>query len=242
MKSRWLELARKFGIDDASAESVWFDLVAAYGADGRFYHNLTHVQHALHIAVQLQEVAQLEKANAEAQSRREKREKNLPRNLRKFAKSVDIIAVQLAIWFHDVVYDPRRSDNEAQSAAYAERVLRLLGVPDEMLAKVSNLILATKGHEAPTPNANVFVILDADLAILSAPPDQYDAYAHAIRQEYSFVPDEAYRAGRTAVLQKFLARAPFYFTEWMREWGDTAVYQNLSRELAELNKRNTEGH
>jgi predicted metal-dependent HD superfamily phosphohydrolase len=212
MKSRWLELARKCGIDDASAESVWFDLAAAYGADGRFYHNLHHIQYALDIADQLQEVA------------------------------LDFTAVQLAIWFHDVVYDPRRSDNEAQSAAYAERVLRRLGVPDEMLAKVSNLILATKSHEASQPDPNIFVILDADLAILSAPPEQYDAYARAIRQEYSFVLDEQYRVGRTAVLQKFLARSPFYFTEKMQVWGDTAVAENLGRELLELKKRNTEGH
>lgn len=77
-------------------------------------------------------------------------------------------------------------------------------------------------------------MLDADLAILSAPPEQYAAYAQAIRQEYGFVPDEAYGVGRTAVLQKFLARSPFYFTEWMRGAGDTAVQANLLRELAQL--------
>ena len=211
MKSRWLRLAREVGIKGESAEEIWHGFVAAYGADGRFYHNLNHIQHTLDIADQLRDEA------------------------------VDFTAVQLALWFHDVVYDPRRGDNEAQSAAYAERVLRPLGVLDEMLVEVTNLILATKSHEAPKPDPNIFVILDADLAILSAPPAQYDAYARAIRQEYSFVPDEQYVAGRTAVLQKFLARSPFYFTEWMREKGETAVTQNLNRELEGLKKRNTEG-
>lgn len=212
MKSRWLRLAREVGIKGESAEEIWRGFVAAYGVDGRFYHNLTHIQHTLDIAEQLQNVA------------------------------VDFTAVQLALWFHDVVYDPRRSDNEAQSAAYAERVLRPLGVPDTLLAIVSDLILATKNHEAPRPDPNIFVILDADLAILSAPPAQYDAYAKAIRLEYSFVPDEQYVVGRTAVLQKFLARSPFYFTEQIQGVGDTAVNQNLNRELAGLKKRNAEGH
>ena len=213
MRVRWLSLAHSLGIVEPAAEAVWADLAAAYGEDGRFYHNLIHIKHALGVAEQLREVA------------------------------VDFTAVQLALWFHDVVYDPRRSDNEAESAAYAERVLRPLGVPDDLLTKVRQLILATKSHEAPDDNPDVRVMLDADLAILSAPPEQYDAYAQAIRQEYSFVPDEAYRVGRTAVLQTFLARSPFYFTEWMRERGrDTAVYENLNRELLELKKRNTEIH
>ncbi len=212
MNRRWLRLARHLAIEAEAAQQVWHGLATAYGADGRFYHNLTHIQHTLDIAEQLQNVA------------------------------VDFAAVQLALWFHDVVYDPRRNDNEAQSAAYAERVLRPLCVPDTLLATVSDLILATKSHEAPRPDPNIFVILDADLAILSAPPAQYDAYAKAIRLEYSFVPDEQYVVGRTAVLQKFLARSPFYFAEWMRERGDTAVNQNLNRELAGLKKQNTERH
>ncbi|WP_420644635.1 hypothetical protein [Candidatus Leptofilum sp.] len=204
MKSRWLVLTRDLGIEDDAAANVWERLAAAHGADGRFYHNLTHIEYTLDVAEQLREVA------------------------------VDFTAVQLAIWFHDVVYDPRRSDNEAESAAFAERVLRPLGVPDEMLAKVRQLILATKTHETAVADLDVWVMLDADLAILSAPSEQYDAYAQAIRQEYSFVPDEAYGVGRTAVLQKFLARSPFYFTEQMQEWGDTAVAANLTRELTQL--------
>ncbi len=203
MNKRWLTLARHLAIELEAAEQVWPGLVAAYGADGRFYHNLTHIQHALDIADQLQNVA------------------------------TDFTAVQLAIWFHDVVYDPRRSDNEAQSAAFAERVLRPLGVSEATLAKVADLILATKSHKTAGLDPNLFVILDADLAILCASPAQYDTYARAIRQEYSFVPDEVYRAGRTAVLHRFLARSPFYFTDWMRQQ-DTAVYKNLKRELDSL--------
>ena len=210
MITQWISLADELGLERQAAEAVWQALVAAYEADGRFYHNLTHIEHALNVAEQLKAVA------------------------------VDFTAVQLAIWFHDVVYDPRRSDNEAESAEYAERVLRPLGVSDELLAKVRTLILATKTHEA-VADPNVWVMLDADLAILSAPPEQYDAYARAVRQEYSFVPEAQYVLGRTAVLQTFLARSPFYFTEQMQERGDTAVYENLGRELAALKKRNAEG-
>ena len=212
MQVRWLQFAGTLGIRLKAAEAIWLDLAEAYGEDGRIYHTLIHIQHAWGIANQLQSVA------------------------------TDFTAVQLAIWFHDVVYDPRRSDNEAQSAAYTRRVLQPLGVAEDLLDTVADLILATKNHETAVPDPNKFVVIDADLAVLSAPPQQYDAYARAIRREYSFVPDEAYRAGRTAVLRRFLARSPFYFTEWMRERGDTAAQQNLSRELAQLENWDTERH
>ncbi|GJM41221.1 MAG: hypothetical protein DHS20C20_15030 [Ardenticatenaceae bacterium] len=204
LQKRWLQLAAELRVNELDAVEIWLGLVAAYEQDGRFYHNLQHIEHTLGVAEQLKHVA------------------------------TDFTAVQLALWFHDVVYDPRRSDNEAESAAYAETVLRPLGVPNALLDKVRELILATKTHETAVANPDVWVMLDADLAILSAPPDEYDAYAKAIRQEYSFVPDEAYVVGRTAVLQKFLVRSPFYFTEQMRRVGDTAVAANLIREVAHL--------
>ena len=210
MKTRWLGLADALGIEETAAHEIWLQLTTAYGADGRFYHNLNHIQHALEIADKLQDMA------------------------------TDFTAVQLALWFHDVVYDPHQTDNEAQSAAYAQRVLRPLGVSERILNRASGLILATKSHQTTTDDRNTFVMLDADLAILGAPPAQYDAYARAIRQEYSFVPDAAYRQGRTAVLQRFLARSPFYFTEWMRVRFDTAVTQNLTRELERIATEDTE--
>jgi len=204
---RWLHLASEVGIRGESAGEVWRGLAAEYRADGRFYHNLNHIQHMLDIADQLKDVAE------------------------------DFTAVQLAIWFHDVVYDPQRSDNEAQSAVYAERVLQPLGVSDETLSKVSDLILVTKTHEGAAANPDVSVMLDADLAILGSADAEYDSYAQAIRLEYGFVPEKEYCIGRTAVLQRFLTRSPFYFTAWMREQFETAVIPNLTREIKQLEAR-----
>lgn len=204
MRSRWLHLAQLLGMAEIAAEQVWGKLAVSYGANGRFYHNLSHIEEMLDVAEQLRDVAE------------------------------DFTAVQLAIWFHDVIYDPRRSDNEAQSAAHAVQILHPLGVSGAMLSKVSDLILATKSHETAVNDSDYFVLLDADLAILGAGPKQYQAYAQAIRREYSFVPDAAYRAGRTAVLQRFLARSPFYFTKWMRQNREDAVIRNLTWEIERL--------
>lgn len=139
-------------------------------------------------------------------------------------------AVQLAVWYHDAVYDPKATDNEERSSDWAERDLKAWGVPQ--WAAVQGLILATKhtAAEPDTPDASAF--LDADLAILGSAEVRYQRYAADIRREYDWVPDNAYRAGRRAVLEGFLTRERIYRTDTMREEGEAAARRNLTAELA----------
>jgi predicted metal-dependent HD superfamily phosphohydrolase len=161
-------------------QALWLDVVARYGENGRFYHTLPHIQHVLIL-------------------------------LAPFANQVrDWTALQLAAWYHDIIYDPRASNNEEQSAAYATAVLRPLALPPATLNRVQQLILATKNHQAPPNDTDAQLLLDADLAILAANQVDYTKYAWAIRQEYGFVPEAAYRQGRTAVLHHFLSRPQLY--------------------------------
>ncbi|MCA9959592.1 MAG: hypothetical protein KC443_11190, partial [Anaerolineales bacterium] len=104
--------------------------------------------------------------------------------------------VQFAAWFHDVIYDPRRSDNEERSAAFAATALRQLTVPQPLIERVAQLIICTQTHQPPPGDEEAMALLDADLAILGAETAVYDRYAAAIRQEYAHVPEEAYRYGR----------------------------------------------
>ncbi len=116
----------------------------------------------------------------------------------------------LATWYHDAVYDPRAGDNEARSADLARRDLTGLGVGADRVDRVAGLVLATRDHRAADPDAAVLV--DADLAILAVPAGDYAAYVAAVRAEYGFVPEAAWRAGRAAVLAGFLARPRLFAT------------------------------
>jgi len=144
----------------------------------------------------------------------------------------DLPAAQLAVWYHDAVCDPKATDNEERSADWAESDLKAWGVP--RWAAVRALILATKhtATEPSTPDAAAF--LDADLAILGAAEVRYQRYAADIRREYEWVPDEAYRAGRRAVLEGFLNRERIYRTAVMSEEGEESARRNLTAELAGL--------
>jgi predicted metal-dependent HD superfamily phosphohydrolase len=131
--------------------------------------------------------------------------------------------VELAAWFHDAVYDPRSSDNEARSAAYADDVLTRLGAPRDVIDEVQRLIALTAGHTVAEGDVDGRRLIDADLAILGAPPERYDRYARDVRAEYGHLDDEVWRAGRRAVLERLLTAAE-----------DERARSNLARELAAL--------
>lgn len=136
--------------------------------------------------------------------------------------------VVLAAWYHDAVYDPRAGDNEERSAALAAEQLGGLGVDP---AEVVRLVLLTRDHAVAPGDRNGALLCDADLSILAASGAEYDAYARAVREEYAFVPDDAFRAGRAAILQKLLDLPALFHVN--PQWEEPAR-ANLRRELAAL--------
>nr|WP_256488099.1 phosphohydrolase [Deinococcus sp. HSC-46F16] len=115
----------------------------------------------------------------------------------------------LAVWGHDLIYDPRAGDNEARSAAVFGEWLAAQGADMDLIPEVRALILATRHTDPPSTRAGALLV-DADLSILGADPATFAAYDRAIRQEYSFVPEKAYRMGRAQVLRSFLDRDRIY--------------------------------
>ncbi|MFB6705666.1 hypothetical protein ACFCW6_13230 [Streptomyces sp. NPDC056333] len=150
--------------------------------------------------------------------------------------AADPDAVRLAAWFHDAVYRPDRSENEERSAALAERALPEAGVPDDITAEVARLVRLTVTHDPAAGDTNGEVLCDADLAILAAAPKEYAEYAAQVREEYGFVPDDAFRDGRAAVLRQLLGlprlfRTPHGIAQW-----EPRARQNLLTELELLTR------
>ena len=148
--------------------------------------------------------------------------------------ATDPDAVRLATWFHDVVYDPRRPDNEEASAALAETTLAALTVPVETITEVARLIRLTTSHEPAAEDRNGALLCDADLAILAAPPSAYRRYAEAVRAEYGHVDEAAFRAGRAAVLRRLLARPTLFSLPSAREEWEKRARINMAIELSVL--------
>lgn len=184
------------------------DLVQAYTAADRHYHDLRHIEALLALA----------RDHADALFDRD--------------------VVEAAIWFHDAIYDTHRDDNEARSADLA--VARLSGAasPDR-IARIAMMIRATAGHVVPDLShapaaADCAVFLDLDLAILGGTPADFAASQHDVRQEYAWVPEPQWVAGRRRVLQAFLSRPAIYATPMFRATHEARARQNLANALAAL--------
>lgn len=144
---------------------------------------------------------------------------------------VDWDAVRLAAWFHDAVYRPERSENEERSAALAERALPELGIGDACTAEVARLVRLTASHDPAPDDHNGAALCDADLAVLAGSPEQYAAYAAAVREEYVFVPDRDFRAGRAGVLRQLLDMENLFRTSYGKAQWERVARRNLTTEL-----------
>ncbi len=139
-----------------------------------------------------------------------------------------------AIWWHDAVYDPAAADNEARSAELARHDLRELDATLHERDEVARLIRLTAGHAVEAEDRLGEIVVSIDLAILGAPPAEYDTYAAAVRAEYAHLSDEAWRTGRPRVLQHFLDAAVIFPDPDLRARFETQARANLAREIAEL--------
>lgn len=178
-------------------------LLACYAEPHRHYHSMQHLRECL---------ALLDRLALQAQSAAQ---------------------VEMALWFHDAIYDTGRHDNEQRSADWARQSAIDLGVDPGQAQRIADLILVTR-HDAVPADADAALLVDIDLAILGAAPARFDEYERQVREEYHQVPDADFRRGRAAILQQFLARETLYSTPECRSWFEAAARDNLRRSIAHL--------
>lgn len=139
---------------------------------------------------------------------------------------------ELAVWLHDLVYDPRAADNEARSADLAAGWLAEAGVAAARSERVRALILATR-HTAPPEEHDARYVVDADLSILGAAPSDFDRYEVQVREEYRFRSEAEWREGRARLLRGFLDHPRLFLTPEFSVFEGPAR-ANLSRSIARL--------
>jgi predicted metal-dependent HD superfamily phosphohydrolase len=156
------------------------------------------------------------------------------------AEIADPVAVELAVFFHDLVYEPQGSANEVESIAEFAKFAKEVGVGENLLRDVSKMVEATISHALGEVEAekrgDLELFLDFDLEVLSRSWDEYEVYAGQIRKEYECYDDEAYIAGRIKVLESFLQRERVYFSEWFHREKEEVAKTNLRREIELLGR------
>lgn len=136
--------------------------------------------------------------------------------------------VEIALWFHDAVYDTARADNERRSADWARTAGACGGVAPDVVARIESLVMVTR-HSGVPADADEQLLVDIDLAILGASEARFAEYGQQIRDEYAHVPEALFRDKRRAILTAFLARDRLYGTRHFHDRLEAAARANLAR-------------
>ncbi len=203
LKDIFLALAGQCPTDPQLPLRCWQEIEAAYQQQNRHYHTLAHLQ-------DLQE--QLEAA-------------------REYIRDYD--ALQWALFYHDIVYNPLRRNNEEKSAELAAQRMAELQVAPGIIHTTRAAILATKAHE-PHQQDDINIFTDADLSVLGRPWEDYLDYTEQIRSEYSIFPDILYKPGRRKTLKQFLRRDIIYKTPYFTDRLEEQARHNMQKECAML--------
>ena len=179
------------------------ELIARYSEPHRRYHTVRHLDECFE---KLDEIRSLARHPAE---------------------------IELALWFHDAIYDVKRHDNEEKSADWARASATAAGVAADACERVYSLILSTR-HQAAANGVDAEKLVDIDLSILGAVLVRFDEYERQVREEYSWVPDFLFRRERKAILKEFLARPRIFSTTHFRDRYEQQARSNIERSLERL--------
>jgi predicted metal-dependent HD superfamily phosphohydrolase len=203
--ARWRTIWHTLGAREAADEALYHEIIACHQDPARHYHTTTHLGEMFALWPLVERLAH------------------------------HPAEVELAIWFHDAIYEPLAADNERRSAAWAAGAMRAAGLDEEAVERVKALILATR-HATEPDTVDEQVLLDLDLAILGAPPERFDAYEHQVRAEFASVPVTVFRERRREILEGFLARPAIYHTRPMFAAREAQARLNLARSIEHLSR------
>lgn len=206
LRAHWRTHVTAIGGFDAGLANKAFDaLCESYSEPQRHYHTLDHV-------VALFDILEL------------------------YADEIgDASRLAFAVWYHDCIYDPQAKDNEELSAKRAAQEMKALGAHSLLVDRVTKLILATKNHMgASGGDYDDDVFLDADFAILGAPPVEYRAYLAGVREEYAHLSDTEWKNGRGPFLERIVTAPRIFRTGIFEGAYGAQARTNIKAELRTL--------
>lgn len=200
LKNTFLSLAANYSDDKVLNLTLWEEIVKNHTDKKRYYHTLVHLENLLF---------QLSQVKTEINSWN---------------------TILFTLFYHDVIYNSLKSNNEEKSTEFAIERMQLLYVPKEIIKRCENHILATKHHKvSEDTDTNYFT--DADLAILGSNWETYEQYYKNVRKEYAVYPSLVYNPGRKKALKHILTMDNIFKTEYFHQKFEKAARENIQREI-----------
>lgn len=206
-ESRFISLWKRCtrASSNARGAEIYRELRKRYLEDHRQYHTTAHIAHCLKLF-------------------------DLARD-----EMDDPDAVEMSIWFHDVIYDASASDNEEKSAKFFLDTCGKDADP-RFRAKVHDLIIVTIHKELPLTKDEKFMV-DIDLSSFGLPWDKFLKDSEAVRAEFQHMNDEEFYPTQKKFLESLVARKYFCFTEFFRTRHEENARKNIARYLDMLEKQ-----
>lgn len=198
------DLFHKYNQDNSLQENLWLEIETYYTSKKRHYHTLSHLENLFQELLPIKE------------------------------KFEDWETIPFSIFYHDIIYNASRHDNEEKSALLAIERLKEIGISEDQILKCNHQILMTKSHEISDNDTNYFT--DADLSILGKNWKTYEEYFKQIRKEYRIYPDFMYNRGRKKALKHFLEMERIFKTDYFFGKYERQARLNLQNELEFLSK------
>lgn len=200
LKETFIGLLKNYTDNDRLKSELWTEIEENYSSKKRHYHTLQHLDNLLDQLTDVKEEIQ------------------------------NWNAILFTLYYHDIVYNPIKSDNEEKSAELAEKRMKQISVSIDTIELCKNQILATKSHIKSTDSdTNYFT--DADLSVLGQNWDTYSLYYKNVRKEYYIYPDFVYNPGRKKVLNHFLSMDRIFKTNFFQNKFEIQAKQNLQKEI-----------
>ena len=216
---RWQALWQRFGVENAGLAAAGQEVIKAY-KDGRYYHSQDHLASVL---------IELDWAKGALEKSGELSGLSIDARQKLFD------TVELALWYHDVVYDAqaKHGDNERKSRDLFLSDAEKFGLPAPIRQEIASLIDLTAHHKDAKTLAER-LMTDCDLAVLGASPAVFHQYDLDIREEYKHVPLPDYKTARRDVLAGFLKQKPIFKTAAFRKKLEAQAEKNLKGAIGPL--------
>lgn len=203
LEQRFGELWERCLLDGVLApyRHPWRELTSHYNGPYRFYHTLSHITYCL------QQFDQVSHKMAEPD------------------------AVEMALWFHDVIHSPS-ADNEAMSKAlFSQLGQGCFSIT--YVTQVGQLIMVTT-HQAPPAHQDAAFVCDIDLSSLGAPWEIFLSDSRALRMEQNHYPEEQFYRGKLSFFQSLLGRPRIFYTDYFRNKFEKIARQNILRYMQRI--------
>lgn len=203
LKETFSNLIRNYSDNLRVTDNLWAEIQTNHSHRKRHYHTLAHLENLLNQLLPIKD------------------------------RMEDWNTILFTLFYHDVVYNSLKSDNEEKSAELAEVRMQSISVPPQQIDRCKAQILATKQHLA-NADSDTNYFTDADLSVLGQSWNIYAEYAKNVRREYSIYPDLIYNPGRKKVLVHFLGMSRIFKTDYFFDRFEVQAKLNLQAELEAL--------